>query len=73
MNENRLEEIPYSEAVPADFEIERTVVESRDAQVSVVQTFKYLGVVEMKRYTYTLHLYGDMWLVEGYTVVNMGS
>jgi len=70
--ENRLEAIPYSEAVPSDFEVERTVVEKRDARVTVVQTFKYLGVVQKKRYIYNLHLYNDKWLVEGYTVTNMG-
>ncbi len=70
---NRLEEVPFSETIPADFDIEKTVIEKRNATVTVIETFKYLQLVEKKRYTYYLHLYGDKWLLESYSVVNIGS
>ncbi len=70
---NRLEEVPFSEVIPADFDIEKTVIEKRNATVTVIETFKYLQLVEKKRYTYYLHLYGDKWLLESYSVVNIGS
>jgi hypothetical protein len=70
---NRLEDVPFSETIPADFDIERTVIEKRNATVTVVETFKYLQLIEKKRYTYYLHLYGEKWLLESYSVVNIGS
>ena len=71
MGTNKLESIPYSDAIPVDYEIEETYIKMRDAQVKVLETFKYLGLVEQKRYTYHLHLYGDRWLVESYDVINI--
>jgi hypothetical protein len=71
--ENDLEEIPFSETIPADFTIERTVIdnEAGDAEVIVIETFKYRNLVERKRYKYFLHRYGGKWLLENYTVTNL--
>jgi hypothetical protein len=71
--DNKLEAIPYSDAVPASYEIEETYIKGRDARVTVQETFRYLGLVEDKRYTYHLHLYGDKWFVEKYDVVNISK
>lgn len=73
MGKNRLEAIPFSETIPADYDILRTVVEKRDAVVTVIETFKYINLVEKKQYTYYLHLYGDKWLLESYSVVNISE
>jgi hypothetical protein len=73
MGMNNLEDVPFSETIPADYEIERTLIEKRDAIVTVVETFKYLNLVERKRYNYKLHLYGDKWLLDNYSVVNIGK
>lgn len=72
MDKNTLEAVPYSDTIPIDFEIEKTVIEKRSARVTVIETFKYLRLVEKKRYTYHMHLYGDKWLLEKYDVVNIG-
>jgi len=71
MGKNKLEDIPYSETIPADFDINKTVIEKHNAVVTVTETFKYLNLIENKRYTYHLHLYGDKWLLESYSVVNI--
>ncbi|UCB44677.1 MAG: hypothetical protein JSV25_10710 [Spirochaetota bacterium] len=68
---NQLEAIPYSDTIPADYEIEETNIKKRDAQVKVLETFKYINLIEKKRYTYHLHLYGDKWFIESYDVVNI--
>jgi hypothetical protein len=72
-SENRLESVPFSDYIPADFEITRTVIEKSDAQVTVIETFKYINLTEKKRYTYYLHLYGDRWLLEEYDIVNISE
>lgn len=71
--ENEMESIPYSETIPADFEIEKTIIEKRDARILVTEEFKYKNLIEKKQYTYYLHKYGDKWLLESYTVVNIGG
>jgi hypothetical protein len=71
MGANKLEAIPYSDAIPVDYEIEETYIKGRDAQVKVLETFKYLGLIEEKRYTYHLHRYGEKWLIESYDVINI--
>lgn len=73
MGKNRLEAIPFSETIPADYDILRTVVEKRNAIVTVIETFKYINLIEKKQYTYYLHLYGDRWLLENYSVVNISE
>ncbi len=68
-----LEDMPFSEEfIPVDFEIQRTVIDNqkRDAEVTVLETFRYRNLYETKRYTYHLHRYGDLWMLESYTVVN---
>jgi hypothetical protein len=70
--ENNLEGIPFSETIPVDFEIVKTVIEGPKAEVTVTQTSKYLRYTERKQYTYFLHRFGDKWLLERYQVVNKG-
>ncbi len=72
MGENNLETIPFSDTIPINYEIEETYIKKREAQVKVIETFKYINLIEKKRYTYFLHLYGDRWLIEQYAVVNIG-
>jgi len=71
-SENELEEIPFSDTIPIDYDIKKTVIEKRDATVTVIETFKFGRLVEKKLYTYYLHKYGDLWLVNNYDVVNIG-
>lgn len=71
MGENKLEAIPYSDAVPIEYVIEETYIKERDAEVKVLETFRYLSLIEKKRYTYHLHQYGDKWLIESYDVINI--
>jgi len=68
---NELESIPFSQTIPNDYEIEKTIIEKSDAEVRVIETFILGRLVEKKRYTYYLHKYGDLWLLEGYRVVNL--
>lgn len=68
---NELESIPYTQTIPNDYEIEKTIIEKSDAEVQVIETFIIGRLVEKKRYTYYLHKYGDLWLLEGYRVVNL--
>jgi len=70
---NRLEDIPFSETIPGEYDIVRTVIEKSNAEVTVIETFKFKNLIEKKRYTYHLHLYGDKWLVDSYDVVNIGK
>ena len=67
---NQLEPKPFSEFIPADFQVQRTVIDNqeRDAEVTVLETFRYLSLVEQKRYTYHLHRYGNLWMLVSYTV-----
>jgi hypothetical protein len=71
--ENQMEELPFSEFIPVEYEIEQTVIDNqaRDAEVTVLETFKYRNLYEKKRYTYHLHRYGDLWMLESYTVVKL--
>jgi hypothetical protein len=69
--ENTLERLSFAEHIPHDFEIERTVIEKNDATVTVKEIFRYINVIEEKRYTYNLHLYDGKWQVYSYTIVNI--
>jgi hypothetical protein len=71
--ENQLESMPYSDTIPVDYDIVKTVIEKSDAQVTVIETFKYINLVEEKQYTYYLHLYGDKWRLVEYDVVNIAK
>ena len=71
--ENKIEKIPFAETIPVDYAISRTVIEGKTAEVVVIEKFKYFSLYERKRYTYYLREYGDKWLLERYTVVNIGS
>jgi hypothetical protein len=70
--ENKLEGIPFADTIPVDYQVVKTVIEGRNAQVTVIQTFRYLRYLEKKQYTYLLHQYGDKWLLDRYQVVNIG-
>jgi len=68
---NKLENIPFSDTIPTNFEIEETHIIKRDARVVVNESFEYGQVREVKRYTYFLHKYGEQWFIENYEVVNL--
>jgi hypothetical protein len=70
--ENKLEGIPFADTIPVDYDIVKTVIEGRNAQVTVIQTFRYLSYLEKKQYTYVLHQFGDKWFLNRYQVVNIG-
>ena len=70
MGKNKLESLPFSESRPVSYKIKKTLIENNNAQVEVIETFKYAALIEKKLYRYYLHKYGDIWLLERYEVIN---
>ncbi|MDR3276614.1 MAG: hypothetical protein LBT11_05325 [Treponema sp.] len=60
-------------SIPMNFEIERTVYNTGEGTVSVLERFKTGDYVERKRYTYYLRRKDDVWTITDYTVVNLGT
>ncbi len=69
--ENELEETPFIEHIPREFEIVKTVIERNDAEVEVIEEFVYGSLERKKRYTYYLHKFEDKWFLQKYEVVNL--
>jgi len=67
---NKLEALPFSETIPCEYDIVKTIIEKKKADVTVIETFKVKSLVEKKEYTYHLHLYEDKWFLEYYEVRN---
>jgi len=69
--ENELEDIPFIEHIPRNFEIVRTEIVGSDAVVEVIEDFQYGNLQRRKRYRYFLHKFDDKWLLQKYEVVNL--
>ena len=70
MGKNKLESLPFSESRPISYKIRKTLIEDSNAQVEVIETFKYAALIEKKLYKYYLHKYGNIWMLEKYEVIN---
>jgi hypothetical protein len=60
-------------AIPTEFMIERTVYNSLEGTVTVLEKFRTGNYAERKRYTYYLRRKDDIWTVVDYSVVNLGT
>ncbi len=60
-------------AVPQRFEIERTSYDQTAGTVSVLEWFQYPTYTERKRYTYHVIQRDGIWLIDNYTVDNLGT
>ncbi|GHV69820.1 hypothetical protein AGMMS49928_14110 [Spirochaetia bacterium] len=59
--------------IPKEFTIERTLYDSQEATVTVLEKFQVGDYTERKRYTYTLNRKDDIWNIVNYSVVNLGT
>jgi hypothetical protein len=60
-------------AIPTEFAIERTVYNSLEGTVTVLEKFRTGNYAERKRYTYYLRRKDDIWTIVDYSVVNLGT
>lgn len=59
--------------IPVDFKIEKTLYTENDGTVTVLEWFDYRTFREKKRFTYYLYQRDGVWLVQDYTVDNLGT
>jgi hypothetical protein len=59
--------------IPAEFTMERTVYNSLEGTVTVLEKFRVGNYTERKRYTYYLRRKDDIWTIVDYSVVNLGT
>jgi hypothetical protein len=59
--------------IPKDFAIERTQYGADEGTVTVLEYFQVGTYTEKKRYTYYLRRRDDIWTIEDYSVVNLGT
>ena len=59
--------------IPAEYEIIRTSYTPLEAEVTVIERFRYRDYVEIKRYTYFLERRDNIWVVIDYEIVNLGT
>ena len=59
--------------IPREFEILQTSYTSHEATVVVRETFQNIGFRDIKRYTYYLHRYDNIWKIHRYEVKNVGT
>jgi hypothetical protein len=60
-------------AIPAKYQVERTVYEQDEGTVTVLEWFKYDTFTEKKRYTYYVHQRDDIWRIYNFIVENLGT
>ncbi len=60
-------------AVPARFEIEKTVYTKTEGTVTVTEWFKYPNYHEKKSYVYKVRQREGIWQIYDYTVTNLGT
>ena len=58
---------------PSSFEILKTSYTQNEATVDVNEEFVFPEYTEMKKYTYYLHRFGNIWLIYNYDVRNLGT
>ncbi|MDR0447335.1 MAG: hypothetical protein LBH07_01560 [Treponema sp.] len=59
--------------IPSDYRIENTSHNGNTATVVVTQWFRIGRITERRRYTYTLRRKDDIWTVQSYTPVRLGT
>ncbi|MBN2553837.1 MAG: hypothetical protein JXB06_13755 [Spirochaetales bacterium] len=59
--------------IPAEFDIIQTRYTPTEAEVTVIEKFRYTDYVELKRYTYFLERRDSIWVVTDYEIVNLGT
>ncbi len=59
--------------IPMDFEILQTSYNSTEATVIVREVFQQIGFKEIKKYTYYLQRYDNIWKIHRYEVKNVGT
>jgi len=59
--------------IPTEYEIVQTSYTPLEAQVTVIEKFRYRDYVEIKRYTYFLERRDSIWMVTDYEIVNLGT
>ena len=59
--------------IPAEYEIVQTSYTPLEAEVTVIERFRYRDYVEVKRYTYFLERRDSIWVVTDYEIVNLGT
>ena len=75
-NDLEQEKVPENQGIvdiPAEFEILKTSYTNNEASVVVREVFQNVGFKEIKRYTYYLHRYENVWKVYRYEVKNIGT
>jgi hypothetical protein len=60
-------------AIPARFQIERTVYSQSEGTVQVTEWFRYDTYTEKKRYTYYVRRRDNIWMIYDYIVENLGT
>jgi hypothetical protein len=59
--------------IPAEYDIIQTRYTPLEAEVTVIERFRYRDYVEIKRYTYYLERRDNIWVVTDYEIVNLGT
>jgi hypothetical protein len=59
--------------IPMNFTIERTQYGAEEGTVTALEYFRVGNYTERKRYTYYLRRRDELWSIEDYTVVNLGT
>lgn len=59
--------------IPMNFTIERTQYGAEEGTVTALEYFRVGTYTEKKRYTYYLRRRDDIWFIEDYSVVNLGT
>ncbi|OQY33850.1 MAG: hypothetical protein B6241_06450 [Spirochaetaceae bacterium 4572_59] len=59
--------------IPQEFDILQTSYNSHEATVIVREVFQNIGFREIKKYTYYLHRYDNIWKINRYEVKNVGT
>jgi hypothetical protein len=59
--------------IPAEYDIVQTSYTPFEAQVTVIERFRYPDYVEVKRYTYYLERRDTIWVITDYEIVNLGT
>jgi hypothetical protein len=59
--------------IPRNFTIERTQYGAEEGTVTALEYFRVGAYTEKKRYTYYLRRRDDIWSIEDYSVVNLGT
>ena len=59
--------------IPSNYRIENTSHNGENAEVVVTQWFQVGRITEKRRYTYFLRRRDDVWAIQDYTVVRLGT